>query len=213
MWIVKKWKVWRHMIFTPPPLTQTVTLSQTPSPPLEHDILYGRPLSSKNRKSWNGRQMVWQCTPNIWSNRWKWFGSCHGGFTWRNAYWERWRREECLCRHISRDERWKIGWLLRLEHSESNRGNFLWWTGSQCKSEKTGLMWQNWGFCTTTRVRVFWTRWRQVRFETDVPARGELQKSSRESTIAAAMVLEASAVREARMWHRARIWKYTATSL
>ena len=25
--------------------------------------------SSKNRKSWNGRQMVWQCIPNIWSNR------------------------------------------------------------------------------------------------------------------------------------------------
>ena len=32
------------MIFTPLPLSQTVTLSQTPSPsPLEHDILYGRP--------------------------------------------------------------------------------------------------------------------------------------------------------------------------
>ena len=32
MW--KKWKVWRHIIFTPPPspLSQTVTLSQTPSP-------------------------------------------------------------------------------------------------------------------------------------------------------------------------------------
>ena len=30
MW--KKWKVWRHMIFTPLPLSQTVTLSQTPSP-------------------------------------------------------------------------------------------------------------------------------------------------------------------------------------
>ena len=54
----------------------------------------------------------------------KWFGSCHGGFTWRNAYWERRRRAECSRRHISWDERWKIGWLLRLEHSESNRGNF-----------------------------------------------------------------------------------------
>ena len=30
----------------PPPLSQTVTLSQTPSPPpLERDILYGRPLN------------------------------------------------------------------------------------------------------------------------------------------------------------------------
>ena len=80
--------------------------------------------SSKNRKSWNGRQMVWQWIPNTWSNRWKWFGGCHGGFTWRNAYWERRRRAECSRWHISWDERWKIGWLLRLEHSESNRGNF-----------------------------------------------------------------------------------------
>ena len=80
--------------------------------------------SSKNRKSWNRRQMVWQWIPNTWSNRWKWFGSCHGGFTWRSAYWERGRRAECSRRHISWDERWKIGWLLRLEHSESNSGNF-----------------------------------------------------------------------------------------
>ena len=36
-------------------------------------------------------------------------------------------------------------------------------------------------------------------FETDVPARRELQKSSREPTIAAAMVFEASIVREVRM--------------
>ena len=35
--------------------------------------------------------------------------------------------------------------------------------------------------------------------ETDVPARRELQKSSREPTIGAAMVLEASVVREAQM--------------
>ena len=75
--------------------------------------------SSKNRKSWDGRQMVWQWIPNTRSNRWKWFGRCHGGFTWRNAYWERRRRAECSRRHISWDERWKIGWLLRLEHSET----------------------------------------------------------------------------------------------
>ena len=48
--------------------------------------------SSKNRKSWNGRQMVWQWIPNTWRNRWKWFGSCHGGFTWRNAYQARTQR-------------------------------------------------------------------------------------------------------------------------
>ena len=45
-------------------------------------------------------------------------------FTWRNAYWERRRRAECSLRHISWDERWKIGWLLRLEHSKSKRCNF-----------------------------------------------------------------------------------------
>ena len=83
----------------------------------------------------------------------------------------------------------------------------LWRTGSQCKSERTGVMWQNRGFCATTRSRVFWTSWRRVRFETDVPARRELQKSSREPTIAASMILETSGVREARMWRSARIWK------
>ena len=52
-------------------------------------------------------------------------------------------------------------------------------------------MWQNRGFCATTRARVFWTRWRRVRFETDVPARRELQESSLEPTIRAAIkVLE-----------------------
>ena len=80
-------------------------------------------------------------------------------------------------------------------------------TGSQCKSERTGAMWQNRAFCATTRARVFWTSWRRVRFETDMPARRELPKSSREPTIAAAMVSEASVVREARMWRSARIWK------
>ena len=80
--------------------------------------------SSKSRKSWNGRQMVWQCIPNIWSNRWKWFGGNHGGFAWRNTYWKRRRRSECSRRNISWDERWKIGWLLKLEHSESTRSNF-----------------------------------------------------------------------------------------
>ena len=40
---------------------------------------------------------------------------------------------------------------------------------------------------------------KKVRLKTNVPARRELQKSSREPTIAAAMVLEASVVREARL--------------
>ena len=66
-------------------------------------------------------------------------------------------------------------------------------------------MWQNRGFCATTRAILFWTRWRRVRFETDVAARRELPKSSREPNIAGAMVLEASVVREARMWRRARM--------
>ena len=80
-------------------------------------------------------------------------------------------------------------------------------TRSQCKSERTGVMWQNRGLCVTTRARVFWTSWRRVRFETDVPARRELQKSSWEPTIACCsyIVLEASVVREARIWCRTRI--------
>ena len=37
-----------HDLYPPSPLSQTVTLSQTPSPPLERDILYGRPLFRVN---------------------------------------------------------------------------------------------------------------------------------------------------------------------
>ena len=96
--------------------------------------------SSKSRKSWNGWQMICQWIPDIWSNRCKWFGGCDGGFTWRNTYWQSWRRAECLRRDILWDERCKIGWLLKWEHCESNRSNLkliLWRTGSQCKSERT----------------------------------------------------------------------------
>ena len=51
----------------------------------------------------------------------------------------------------------------------------------------------------TTLARVFWTSLRQARFEvTDVPAGRELQKSSQEPTIVAAIVLEVSVVRVAR---------------
>ena len=32
--------------------------------------------SSKNRKSWDGRQMTRQCIPGTRSNRWEWFGGC-----------------------------------------------------------------------------------------------------------------------------------------
>ena len=44
---MKKLKVWRHTIFTPPPpVTNCHTFSDPlpPPPPLERDILYGRPL-------------------------------------------------------------------------------------------------------------------------------------------------------------------------
>ena len=81
--------------------------------------------SSKSRKSWNGRQMVWQCIPSIWSNRWK--------MIWKLQWW--FYVEERILRKTKkersgragtylgvRDE--KIGWLLRLEHSESNCSNF-----------------------------------------------------------------------------------------
>ena len=130
--------------------------------------------SSKNRKSWGGRQMIRQCIPDTRSNRWEWFRGCHGGFTCGNTYWQRWRRAECSRRYISRDERSKIGWLLRLYSSTlwvtvAILKLILWRTGSQCKSERTGVMWQNRGFCATTRARVFWTRWRRARLETWLP--------------------------------------------
>ena len=83
----------------------------------------------------------------------------------------------------------------------------LWQTGSQCRTERTGVRRQNQGIWATTWARVFYTSWMRVRFETDVPARRELQKSSREPNIAAAIVLEAPIARDARMWHNARLWR------
>ena len=65
-----------------------------------------------------------------------------------------------------RGMRCKIGWLLKLQHLENNSTLkitiailklILWRTGSQCKSERTGVMWQNQSFCATTRAKVFWT--------------------------------------------------------
>ena len=166
--------------------------------------------SSENRKSWGGRQMVRHCIPDTRSNRWEWFGGCHGGFTCENTYWQSWRRAECSRRYISRDEKSKIGWLLKLQHPVSNRSDFK---ANSVANRKPMQIGENRcdvaepRFFATTRARVFWTRWRRARLETDVPARRELQKSSREPTIAAAMVLDASVVREARMWRSARIWK------
>ena len=80
--------------------------------------------SSKSRKSWNGWQMTWQWVPDIWSNRWKRFGGCDGGFTWGNKYRQNWSRAECSRRYIFWDERCQIGWLLKLEYPESNRSDF-----------------------------------------------------------------------------------------
>ena len=105
-----------------------------------------------------------------------------------------------------RDERLDGCWnLSTLKVTVAILKLILWRTGSQCKSERTGVMWQNRGFCAITRASVFWARWRGVGFEMDVPARRELQNSSREPTIAAAMVFEASVVREARMWCQAQM--------
>ena len=47
-----------HDLYPPSPLSQTVTLSQTPSPPLERDILYGRPLKSWDRNSLTNVSLV-----------------------------------------------------------------------------------------------------------------------------------------------------------
>ena len=105
----------------------------------------------------------------------------------------------------------RTGWL-RLEHSESNRGNFE--TNSvaepeaNVKSERTGIMWQNRGFCATTQEhRVFWTR-----LKTDLKQMCQIRRASCRNQVGSQlllqlMVFEASVVREVRMWRRARIWK------
>ena len=50
-------------------------------------------------------------------------------------------------------------------------------------------------------------------FDADVPARKELQQSSREPTFATAIVFAASVVRDERMWRSARMWKYDALQI
>ena len=40
------------------------------------------------------------------------------------THWQSWRGAECSHRYILWNERCKIGWLLKLEYSESNRSNF-----------------------------------------------------------------------------------------
>ena len=62
-------------------------------------------------------------------------------------------------------------------------------------------------FFSNDPASVFRTSCRRARFETDVPARRELQYSNRDPAIAAAIVLQASVVREDRMWRNERMWK------
>ena len=131
--------------------------------------------SSTTRKSRNRRQMVWQWIPNtcratdendlevamvVLRGR---THMCKTKKSWVHKHW-----------HISWDERWKIGWLLSLEHSESNRGNF---ETNSVANRKPMQIWENGSdvaepmfLCDNSSDRVFWTRWRRVRFETDVPA-------------------------------------------
>ena len=79
------------------------------------------------------------------------------------------------CRGIKSCE---IGWLLELENLESDSSNLEIYSVAnrkQCNSERTGVMWQKRDFSVTTRASLFWTSCRRARFETDVPARRELQ--------------------------------------
>ena len=80
--------------------------------------------SSKSRKSWSGRKMVWQWIPNSWCNRWKWFKGCHGSFALRNTYWQGWGRSKWSYRCIPWNEYSEIWSLLRLEHPVSD-GSYL----------------------------------------------------------------------------------------
>ena len=81
--------------------------------------------SSNNRESWNGRQMVWQCIPNNYlKQQMKMIWKLPGGFTWRNALRKTKKSGVLAPVHILGWEMKDIGWLLRLEHFESNRCNF-----------------------------------------------------------------------------------------
>ena len=104
----------------------------------------------------------------------KWFGGCYEWF-----YVEK--------KHIEKDEEERsarggtyLGWEMKdrmaaeigalLEVTVAILNLIFWRTGSQCKSKRTGVIWQNRGFCATTRARAFWISWRRVGFETDVSA-------------------------------------------
>ena len=75
-----------------------------------------------------------------------------------------------------------VEWVQRGRRAAETAGPCEWWqlailkptlwrTGSQCNSDKTGVIWSKRDFCATTRAMVFWTSCRRDRFETDVPAR------------------------------------------
>ena len=156
--------------------------------------------------------MVWQSIPNIRSNRWKWFGSCNGGFTFRNAYWETRRRAEWSCRYISWDERWKVGWLLRLEHSESNRSNFKTNSGANRKPmqiRKYGrdvaeprLLCDNSSksILNTLKASQIWNGYASQERVAEIESGANYCCSYGFRSLS-------SIVREVRMWRRARIWK------
>ena len=64
LWIVKKWKVWRHMIFTLP--CHKLSHFLRPLPPLERDILYGHEWMTE----WSSGSLVTlqRCVCCQWGN-------------------------------------------------------------------------------------------------------------------------------------------------
>ena len=99
------------------------------------------------------------------------------GFSGRNTYWQR-RRRSWSCWHIPWNKGGEIGWLLELQNLESDNSNLEIYSLANRKPmqiRKNGRDVTKRDFSVTTRASVFWTSCRRAKFETDVPARRELQ--------------------------------------
>ena len=105
----------------------------------------------------------------FWSGHWCFPQWCRYGYRRGGPEWS-WR---CISWNLSKVQR-----LLVVQYLESSLvilKLILWRTGSQCRPARTGVMWQYRDFCAITRARMFWTIWRRARFDSDVPARREIQ--------------------------------------
>jgi len=81
------------------------------------------------------------------------------------------------------------------------------WTGSQWRSERTGVMWSDSHRLMMIRATEFCTRCNLLMLEDDVWCNRELQYSSCPFAIEQAMIFAASSEMCRRMWRTAHMWK------